>query len=148
MKKLSYSDKLKDPRWQKVRLEIFKRDKFKCQLCGDPSTTLCVHHEGYIAKLEPWEYDFVSLTTLCEHCHTEVEGLKDDSIKNICTSWVKIFKNNFTNGSRAMWILFDGKVHYKFYDCDGELCQHSLYSSHDTALKKLRRFLNKAINGV
>jgi len=35
MKKSDYSKKLKDPRWQKKRLKIFKSDKFKCKICGD-----------------------------------------------------------------------------------------------------------------
>jgi len=32
MAKLSYSDTLKNPLWQKKRLEILSRDKFTCQL--------------------------------------------------------------------------------------------------------------------
>jgi 5-methylcytosine-specific restriction endonuclease McrA len=35
----TYGDKLKDPRWQKRRLEIFKRDEWTCQQCGDTETT-------------------------------------------------------------------------------------------------------------
>lgn len=33
-KKEEYAKKLMDPRWQKKRLEIFKRDGWKCQNCG------------------------------------------------------------------------------------------------------------------
>ena len=32
---MGYSEKLKDPRWQKKRLEILERDNFRCQYCGD-----------------------------------------------------------------------------------------------------------------
>ncbi len=41
---MKYSEKLKDPRWQKKRLEIFQRDEFHCQQCGDGENTLCVHY--------------------------------------------------------------------------------------------------------
>lgn len=38
-----YLEKLKDPRWQKRRLEIFQRDEFTCQVCFDTESTLHVH---------------------------------------------------------------------------------------------------------
>lgn len=65
----SYSDKLKDPRWQKKRLEIFERDGFSCQHCSDTESTLHVHHMYYEKGKEPWEYDNNALLTLCESCH-------------------------------------------------------------------------------
>jgi hypothetical protein len=67
--KMKYSEKLKDPRWQKKRLEIFERDKWTCQFCGDTESTLVVHHLEYIPGREPWEYDNSYLLTLCEGCH-------------------------------------------------------------------------------
>lgn len=68
-KKNNYSEKLKDPRWQKKRLEIFNRDEFACSVCFDTESTLCVHHKHYIKNLEPWEYPNELLTTLCSSCH-------------------------------------------------------------------------------
>lgn len=56
MGKLTYSDKLKSPKWQKKRLEIMKRDKFACKLCGDTETQLHVHHKEYINGNDPWDY--------------------------------------------------------------------------------------------
>ena len=64
---MSYSDKLKDPRWQKKRLEVLNRDNFTCKLCGDSETELHIHHVEY--KGEPWEQDLDKLDTLCKHCH-------------------------------------------------------------------------------
>jgi 5-methylcytosine-specific restriction endonuclease McrA len=64
---MKYSEKLKDPRWQKKRLEIFERDNFACQLCGDSESTLVVHHFKY--EGEPWEIDNKYLITYCESCH-------------------------------------------------------------------------------
>lgn len=34
---MTYSQKLRDPRWQKKRLEILERDSFTCQHCHDHS---------------------------------------------------------------------------------------------------------------
>lgn len=64
---MKYSEKLKDPRWQKKRLEILQRDNFTCQLCEDKTTTLHIHHKKYTG--EPWEAPEEDLVTLCEHCH-------------------------------------------------------------------------------
>jgi len=64
-----YSEKLKDPRWQKKRLEIFERDDWTCIICGDDKSTLNVHHTYYDYKLNPWEYKNIQLKTLCRRCH-------------------------------------------------------------------------------
>lgn len=66
---LSYSDKLKDPRWQRLRLEVFQRDDFRCTRCGNGNRSLHVHHEYYRRSLDPWEYPMDALKTLCERCH-------------------------------------------------------------------------------
>lgn len=69
--KKTYSEKLRDPRWQKKRLEILSRDKFQCRCCGSESETLMVHHIQYTKGAEPWEYPNEFLYTLCESCHEE-----------------------------------------------------------------------------
>lgn len=66
---MTYSEKLKDPRWQKKRLEILKRDDFTCQWCGDKANTLHVHHLEYHKGRDPWNYDDDCLITLCVNCH-------------------------------------------------------------------------------
>lgn len=65
----SYYEKLKDPRWQKVRLQVFERDNFLCQKCFDDKVTLNVHHRIYIKIRDPWDYPLKYLVTLCEDCH-------------------------------------------------------------------------------
>ena len=65
----SYAEKLKDPRWQKKRLEILERDGWACCRCSTKSKPLHVHHVIYIGKMDPWEYDGKYLATLCEDCH-------------------------------------------------------------------------------
>ena len=66
---MTYKEQLKDPRWQRVQSEIRQRDNYKCQLCGDTTTFLHVHHIYYQPNFKAWEYDKESLTTLCESCH-------------------------------------------------------------------------------
>ena len=66
----SYQEKLKDPRWQRKRLEIMQRDGFKCRSCGCDDETLHVHHWRYAG--EPWEGDDKDKTTVCETCHDRI----------------------------------------------------------------------------
>lgn len=68
---MTYLEKLKDPRWQKKRLQILERDDFTCRYCKDTEKTLHVHHMIY-AKA-PWLTDNEHLLTLCEDCHKNVE---------------------------------------------------------------------------
>lgn len=74
MNKQSYSDRLKDPRWQKKRLEILNRDKFTCQYCFDKKSTLHVHHMAYPKGLDIWDVPNYMLITLCENCHSWVQN--------------------------------------------------------------------------
>lgn len=71
--KRSYYEKLRDPRWQKKRLEIMERDGFACRGCGDKDSTLNVHHGYYKKGCDPWEYHQSTLVTLCEKCHSLYE---------------------------------------------------------------------------
>lgn len=93
MAKKSYSDKLKDPRWQKKRLEILERDGWKCSMCGDADSTLTIHHKYYIYNREPWEYSNETLITLCLDCHeSETER------KYIISDFAKVLLSmGFTN---------------------------------------------------
>lgn len=71
---LSYSDKLKHPKWQRKRLLVLDRDDFTCQLCNDTETCLHVHHLKYYGD-DPWDVHDDDLLTLCEDCHWVVENL-------------------------------------------------------------------------
>lgn len=76
MKPKTYAEKLRDPRWQKLRLEIMQRDGFKCRHCGDKEQTLNVHHSYYEKGFNPWDYPDQTLFTLCIDCHSKVEDVK------------------------------------------------------------------------
>jgi hypothetical protein len=64
-----YLEKLRDPRWQKMRLKILERDGWKCAVCEDANSTLHVHHKYYERGCDPWDYPETALVTLCEACH-------------------------------------------------------------------------------
>lgn len=66
-----YIEKLRDPRWQKKRLEILERDEWACQKCFNTEKQLHVHHKIYFQDTEPWDIDCKYLVTLCESCHEE-----------------------------------------------------------------------------
>lgn len=84
----TYGEKLKDPRWQKVRLEVYQRDNFTCCYCQDTTTTLHVHHLEYAG--DPWDVPMDKLITLCEHCHTLIE--LDKTIPGEIVTILKVFK--------------------------------------------------------
>jgi hypothetical protein len=70
---VNYRDELKDPRWQRKRLEIMQRDNWRCQRCNREDTTLNVHHRYYLKGRAAWEYESEVLITVCEPCHESVE---------------------------------------------------------------------------
>ena len=75
---MTYSEKLKDPRWQRKRLEVMQRDGFKCRDCGSSHETLHVHHCHY-EKGEPWKTNLRFLLTLCNECHQTRQELENDA---------------------------------------------------------------------
>lgn len=81
---MKYGDKLKDPRWQKKRLEILDDRGWACELCCDKKSPLHVHHTSYDSGVAPWDYENCRLRVLCESCHehehTKVKELLDDII--------------------------------------------------------------------
>ncbi|MDH4318553.1 MAG: hypothetical protein OEV64_09210 [Desulfobulbaceae bacterium] len=90
MKNTAYSEKLKDPRWQKRRLEIFNRDEWTCQKCGGKETTLHLHHRYYLAGKEPWEAPDNALSTLCGECH----DIEHEKMKSVSSDLVLIMKQS------------------------------------------------------
>lgn len=88
---MTYTEKLKDPRWQRKRLTIFERDEWRCCACHRADKNLQVHHLIY-ARCDPWEYPDHVFQTLCADCHEERQELTDKAanalrlaLKNIPT---------------------------------------------------------------
>ena len=66
---MTYAQKLRDPRWQRKRLEVMEAAEFSCAMCGSADRQLHVHHRIYRKGCEPWEYASHELECLCEECH-------------------------------------------------------------------------------
>jgi hypothetical protein len=124
----TYWQKLRDPRWQKKRLEIMQRDEFMCQNCFDKSTTLNVHHKIYTKGCEPWEYDDDNYITLCEPCHKSSHELIDD-IKN------RIY-------SPFMYDVFYELINNEYYD---EFCTSALMYAQQYHNPERREFYNNRL---
>jgi len=80
---MTYSQKLKDPRWQKRRLHILGKRDWKCERCQDEKTTLHVHHKKY--RGQPWDALDRDLEVLCEPCHS---GTHSKNISPVKTPFV------------------------------------------------------------
>lgn len=84
----TYAEKLRDPRWQKKRLQVMERAGFKCDDCGREDQPLNVHHRQYFKGREPWDYEDGQLACLCDECHAEAHSSTDE------LSWVSSFIPN------------------------------------------------------
>ena len=76
-KKLSkeeYAKALQHPKWQRKRLKIMERDKWRCKDCGNTEAQLHVHHLHYSCKF-PWQELNTNLITLCNSCHAKAHKL-------------------------------------------------------------------------
>jgi hypothetical protein len=106
----NYSEKLKDPRWQKRRLEILNRDNWKCKCCKDEDTTLHVHHIKYTGN--PWDAKDDDLITLCAHCHNYVSERKVDisSLVLPCA-----FKAKYEDGACVLFFKRENKLSYAVF---------------------------------
>jgi len=82
---MDYKEQYLHPKWQKKRLEIMKRDGFKCVSCGDGESKLNVHHNYYINSKDVWDYPQTALITVCDICHKNIhKSMEDEELnKNI-----------------------------------------------------------------
>jgi len=136
--KQNYSDLLKDPRWQKKRLEIFNRDKFACKLCKDKETTLHIHHLKY--NVFPWESKNTDLITLCKHCHDEISMINN---KDIDLKSLRLVKVNITGGDNNYIIIYilNNQLYFRTY-YNGECVSFICYSKDDIATKSIKDIFN------
>lgn len=100
MSKQTYSDRLKDPRWQKKRLEIFSRDNFACRFCSSDKKTLHVHHKYYEKGVEIWDYPDRAFLSLCEDCHKSEEIQLKENIE----LFIQSFRRSRFNASDLLVI--------------------------------------------
>jgi hypothetical protein len=109
---MAYSDQLKDPRWQRKRLEILQRDNFTCLLCEDTRTTLAIHHLDYNGN--PWDIPDSLLKTVCFHCHEIIHLFPNLEITDI-------YKQKSENGKCWECVVFIENFYIFLYlFCDSE----------------------------
>lgn len=84
MAKVPYLDKLKDPRWQRKRLELMQSAGFRCQSCGDTEDSLNIHHVYYEKDADPWSYPDNAYMVLCSRCHERWHMLKQTMDQSLC----------------------------------------------------------------
>lgn len=120
---MTYAEKLRNPLWQKKRLEILSRDKFTCTSCGDSETELQIHHKKYIDGKEPWEYDESDLITLCKHCHLVTEELKRENASPVVISKTKYSSENGNAFLAVIYTLNSAHGAKFFYYIDGQLSE-------------------------
>jgi len=73
---MTYKDQLLDPRWQRKKAGILKRDNYTCRnpKCCSTTKNLQVHHLEYFSGIMAWEYPDDMLITLCVDCHDAERG--------------------------------------------------------------------------
>lgn len=74
---MTYSDKLKDPRWQKKRLEMFDQFEWQCCNCKSKVNELHLHHKFYLPNRDPWDYEDHYFSVLCSSCHIKEHKKKN-----------------------------------------------------------------------
>lgn len=64
-----------DPVYKQFRIDVLKRDNFKCRMPSCKSTkNLNVHHINPWSKAAALRYDISNGITLCKKCHTFING--------------------------------------------------------------------------
>jgi len=121
MYKKTYSELLRDPRWQKKRLEVLESTGWACEFCGAEGSTLHVHHKHYVQGRNPWEYDDTQLAVLCEDCHS----VRHDADKKIHDLLARVDVSGMPGGVEDLYWLIAGFLHH---EVKPELhCQKALY---------------------
>ena len=69
-----YGEYLKTKQWRELRETVFKRDGYKCLLCGDKANTC--HHLSYGFFTKFGDSKRLECVSLCKQCHEKVHDKK------------------------------------------------------------------------
>jgi hypothetical protein len=107
---MSYGDLLRDPRWQKKRLEMLEAAEWKCTCCERTTETFHVHHVHYRKGAMPWEYDSSELRVLCETCHTNIH-LAQQALREIVDGCGLSTLARLAGYAQAIWAIDPKNLH-------------------------------------
>lgn len=81
-----------DPQYKKWRLDVYKRDKFKCQWpgCSASKKGLNAHHIKTWADFPGLRFEVNNGITLCKLHHKMIQGMED----NYAEIFLRIAYNN------------------------------------------------------
>lgn len=77
---MTYAQRLKDPRWQKKRLELLNKAHWTCEECKavEPADGLQIYHVFYMLGKLPWEHDDRIMMVLCDGCHKRRQKVEQE----------------------------------------------------------------------
>ena len=75
---MTYAEKLRDPRWQRRRLQVLDKADWMCEECGDASSEMHVHHKIYRKGRLPWGYEIWEYRALCLICHRDETQVRQE----------------------------------------------------------------------
>lgn len=73
---MDYKQQLRDPRWQRKRLEALEASGWECCECGSRNNELHVHHYRYSSGTAPWDYPDDCYGVMCNQCHSKWHAAK------------------------------------------------------------------------
>lgn len=73
---MNYKEQIKDPRWQRKRLEAMQADRFTCQICFHSDKPLNVHHKRYIEGAKAWNTKQTNLSPFAKIAMKRYIGMK------------------------------------------------------------------------
>lgn len=79
---MNYAEQLKDPRWQKKRLEVFQAANYQCERCRDAGSQLHSHHLFYKREMMLWEYRTEDIMCVCGKCHDQLAFVRDTLLQD------------------------------------------------------------------
>lgn len=139
---MTYQQQIKDPRWQKKRLEVLELNSFTCVNCGSDDKELHVHHPLYRRGAMIWEYEATELQSLCNECHKQEHAL-DEKIRkalSVCREkgrvlgYIEALNSNHYGGKTTL---------ESYEECEGALdqsCGEPLWYGDEPAVEVLAKY--------
>lgn len=132
---MTYQEQLKNPKWQKKRLEVLNENNFECSECGSKDTELHVHHTIYRKGNKVWEYENDELACLCKTCHEFEHKLLEDLHETYLwlSRYEKLRLLGYADGLQSPIMSRDGEAYeygfadYLRNDTDGIIRAYKVY---------------------